>query len=452
MSIARILFVTVRVLVFCSFFFWLGVYSALNNTVGFQLYNKFRGDMDLLLSEDWRMAFADNATHFLQPSRRSGAGVTANLRPNDGSLILLSGFLDGANRLRLINRNGDTIADWHVSFTEEFPEPDHLPVRPRSDFNIDTHGALINPDGSVVFNFEYGGSVKKDRCGKTEWRLPRITHHSVEAAERGGYWILETRYLEWDDIDRLFPFTYDGRKSILREDFILHVGEDGTPLREISIPQAMMDQELRPLLTATGFYQMRRPSGRIEVVHSNKVAELSEELAPAFPEFEAGDLLVSLRNYNLLMVIDPETGTIKWHQIGPWERQHDPEFNPDGTISVFNNNLYFLYLSQLKRTLPETPAISNIMKVDPSTGEAQVVYGAAEGQEMLSVIRGKHDPLPGGGYFVTEHEGGRAFETDAQGRIVWEFINRYDDANVAELSEARLLPADYFDVDDWSCG
>ena len=32
-----------------------------------------------------------------------------------------------------------------------------------------------------------------------------------------------------------------------------------------------------------------------------------------------------------------------------------------------------------------------------------------------------------------------------------EYINRYDEDEIAELTEARLYPADFFDVPDWSC-
>jgi hypothetical protein len=71
---------------------------------------------------------------------------------------------------------------------------------------------------------------------------------------------------------------------------------------------------------------------------------------------------------------------------------------------------------------------------------------------MLSVIRGKHELTARGGLLITEFEGGRVFETDPSGRTIWEYINRYDADEVAEITEARIYPADYFTVSDWSCG
>jgi hypothetical protein len=67
------------------------------------------------------------------------------------------------------------------------------------------------------------------------------------------------------------------------------------------------------------------------------------------------------------------------------------------------------------------------------------------------VTRGKVDATPGDGLFITEFDGGRIFETDATGQIVWQYINRYDDDEVSEITEARLYAGDYFTVADWTC-
>jgi hypothetical protein len=95
--------------------------------------------------------------------------------------------------------------------------------------------------------------------------------------------------------------------------------------------------------------------------------------------------------------------------------------------------------------------VSNILAVNPATGEKTILYGRTKEEELLSITRGKVDATAAGGVFVTEFDGGRVFETDAQGKIVWQYINRYDEDEVAEISEARLYPAGYFSVSDWTC-
>jgi len=386
--------------------------------------------------------------HFLQPSRYARDGVTVDEVRDDGALILLSGFFDESNELRLIRRDGTVEARWPVAYSTLFPDPSHLPENsvPATDWNIDTHGALALEDGSVVFNFEYGGLVKLDRCGGVVWTLPRRTHHSVARAEGGGFWV-PSRRLVHDG-----PSPYPPFEEPYQEDTILRVSDDGHVLSEHSALGVFYDNGLEAIATASG---SRFTSSMIwdeEVVHLNKIAELPRRIAPDFPLFEAGDLVLSYRDFNLLMVVAPDTWTVKWWEIGPWRRQHDPEFRPGGTILLFNNNVYNTAFGDSTDQTPVTaPRVSNVGEVDPVTRTYRVLFGGTKGQELLSVIRGKVDATSTGGLVITEFEGGRVLETGAGGNVLWEFVNHYDADTVAEITEAHVYPAGYFDVTDWSC-
>ena len=384
----------------------------------------------------------------LQLTRHQGAGVTLNDAADQGDLILLSGFFENDNELRLIRRDGTIVARWPVRFSQIFPDTAHILDRspPATDWNTDTDGALVLPDGSVVFNFEYFGLAKLDRCGAIAWTLARQTHHSVERAEGGGYWVPGRRYFT-EEMESPFP-PFDTPFS---EDTILKVSEDGKVLAEISVPQLFYDNGLEAVLTATGSNFLPGMGWDSELVHLNKVEELTGDLADDFPLFEKGDLALSIRELNHVMVVDPDDLTIKWQQVGPWLRQHDPEFRAGGTIGVFNNNLYRKDLTQYHRSDPSMPRVSNIIEIDPVSGKHEIIYGQTEGQEFLSVIRGKFEFTPNGGLLITEFEGGRVFETDPAGNVIWQYVNQYDADYVAEISEARLYSASYFDVPDWSC-
>ena len=86
-------------------------------------------------------------------------------------------------------------------------------------------------------------------------------------------------------------------------------------------------------------------SGRIEwfedPFHANDVEALKLSMAEAFEGagFVAGDLLISLRELNLVGVIDPRTQVFRWFRHGPWFKQHDPDFQADGTITVDDNRI-----------------------------------------------------------------------------------------------------------------
>lgn len=416
------------------------------------ILSDWSGQAAEVLDAAWQQTARLRPEHFLQPSRKPGSGVTVNILPDSGDLVLLTGFFDGDPGLRLIRRDGTVVAAWSAKFSELLPERTDKPGAPQTDWNIDLHGALIEPDGSVVFNFEYQGAVKLSRCGQRLWALPEMTHHSIEPASAGGYWIGGLSIISRPNAPAYRPVVPPDRtKGRIDDDLVLRVSADGKIRIRKSVYQVLMENGLEPLLTATGAMMSGEALRDNELMHVNMIDELRPEMAAAFPGFAAGDLVVSVRDYNLVFVVDPTNWKVKWHSTGPWIRQHSAHFLSDGTIAVFNNNAYaFQSLADGVTDLSQ-PRSSEILAVNPRTGAARVRYGSKPGQEMLSVFRGYLQEQPQGGLLVTEPEAGRVLQVDASGTTVWEYINRYDAANVLEMTGARVYPASYFSVTDWSC-
>ena len=451
-DIAKLLFCAVTVYVVLGVPFAFGLYSAHKQNAVYKTILAWTisafGSVRITAEEASTLTKI-RPKHFLQPARFEGHGVTRNIAPDGDEFIFMAGFFDGDNGLRLIKRDGTVIARWQVRFFDIFADASHATYPPETNWNVDTDGALILPDGSVVFNFEYAGLVKLDRCGQVVWSLAKSTHHSVETAEYGGFWVPGRQYLT-EGTSPFPPF-----RTPFLADTIMHISDDGELLAEILVPELFYENHLEALLTATGesfWADWAEIQWDGEILHLNKIEELTSDIAEDFPMFEAGDLMLSLREHNLILVVDPDTRKIKWWKTGPWIRQHDPEFRPGGDIIVFNNNIFRnVWEHETEVTRPSVERVSNIIQVDPVSNDYNVIYGGKEGQEMLSVIRGKHEVTASGGLLITEFEGGRVFETDSAGRTVWEYVNRYDAENVAEITEARVYPASYFNVSDWDC-
>ncbi|ACL04084.1 hypothetical protein Dalk_2391 [Desulfatibacillum aliphaticivorans] len=448
---SKFLFFTASIIIILGFTFILGLYLGGHKS---PLYMAVL-DVKHQVEDSFATLFGELPTltktsphQFLQPAKYEGEGVTINgPSSNDYEFILLAGFFDGGNEIRLIRRDGSIVNRWPVKFSEIFEDASYLIHPPSTDWNVDLHGVVALPDGSIVFNFEDSGLVKLDRDGAVAWKLAMATHHSVEIAEDGGFWVCGVQYHDENSKSPFPPF-----KPPFEEDTVLRVSEDGQVLQEISVPRLLYDNGLEAVLTANGCSFDRDTWFNEEVVHLNKVAELSRDSANNFPMFAPHDLLISLRGRNLLAVFSPDSKKIKWWKIGPWKRQHDPEFSPDGSIVVFNNNIYrdaFGMRPHDSQSYSDIPRITNIMACNPATDECKVLYGGVKGQEFLSVIRGKVELTARNGLLITEFEGGRVFETDENGRIVWEYINRYDENRVLEITEARIYPASYFSETDW---
>ena len=214
---------------------------------------------------------------------------------------------------------------------------------------------------------------------------------------------------------------------------------------DISLIDVFENSNERGLLTLTGGGSVaphtgaNRPDFDSEIFHANDVEELPADLAADFPMFQAGDLLVSLRNRNLVAVVDRDDRRIKWWQIGPWVRQHDPDWKAGGTITVFDNNTN------------DAAVGSRVIEVDPATSRSWVVYGGQEDQHFYTAWRGKHQNLSGDRTLVTESLAGRVFEVNSDGEITWELVNRYSESEIGIITEARAYPAGYFSLSDWSC-
>ena len=399
------------------------------------------------LRTNWRTAFRVEPTLFLDVARYPGSGVT---RRDDAAmapgLTLLAAFIGDHNEARLIRADGTVVQRWPLSFSRLMPDTSHIQPRssvPESEWNVALHDALVEPDGSLVFDFDYFGLVKVDRCGSLVWRVPRMIHHSIEPAEDGSLWVSSLRYYETN-------VPYPHVKAPFTDETVMKVSAGGEVLQERSVFEMLV--RYAPAL----YFGNASPNP--DPIHINDVEALPSRLAAAFPRFAAGDLLLSLRGLSMLLVADAVTGDIKWSHVSRLLRQHDPDFQPTGVISAFNNNtlddesdLDRLRARSGQASTADPIGYSEIVEIDPETQRVHTRYGGRADQPMFSRIRGQHAYLPNGNLLITESIGGRVIEVAPDGRIVWEYVNRYDDTRAAIVYQARRYPANYFTVADWTC-
>jgi hypothetical protein len=385
--------------------------------------------------DDWRKYPGHNLRtrpeKFLSPARLAPASGQADPAPDsDSGQTLLTGFFNDRSGLRLVDHSGRTLHEWSASYLEVFPDPTHLDSVPKHDWDVHLHGAVLYPNGDVVFNFEWAGLVRLDRCSKVLWKLARQTHHSMELDDDGNLWIPDRKR-------RLVPSADMPDVPVpVWDDYLVQVSPDGKVLREISILDVFHKSGQEALLNANGGHgtTVLLPEDG-DFTHLNDVEVLPAKLAAAFPMFAAGDLLVSLRNLNLVMVLSPDSGQIKWSMVGPFMRQHDPDFLPDGRIALFDN--------RPDRSGGKVRGGSRILSVDPATQQVDVIYGGRPDQFFYSKRMGAQQRLPNGNYLITPTEAGYVFEVNPAGDVVWSYVNRFDEQSVAWLEGATRYPANF---------
>ena len=121
-------------------------------------------------------------------------------------------------------------------------------------------------------------------------------------------------------------------------------------------------------------------------------------------------------------------------------RQHDPDWQLDGSITVFDNNR--------KR------GHSSIKKIDPTTYNFETMtINFKEG--FYSRSSGNHQVLPSGNVLVASTHEGRAVEITPEGKVAFEFVNHYrkQTKEVLAVSNVVFLQPDFFDFEEFpSCG
>ncbi|MEC8851127.1 MAG: arylsulfotransferase family protein, partial [Pseudomonadota bacterium] len=175
----------------------------------------------------------------------------------------------------------------------------------------------------------------------------------------------------------------------------------------------------------------------------NDVEPLPAALADAFPMFNAGDLLVSLRNTNLVAVIDRRSHRIKWAENGAWLRQHDPDFMSDGRIIVFDN--------RKDDANGRVFGGSRILAIDPADGQVEVLFEGTEKAPFYTNVMGQQQRQPNGNLLISEPQAGRAIEVTPAGKIVWQYVNGYTPGINALMEMAYRYPLAYGEFADTPC-
>ncbi len=287
------------------------------------------------------------------------------------------------------------------------------------------HGLAVMPDGSLILNFDHGDVLARIGLdGDPIWVKEGVFHHSLDRAEDGGLWTWRGEGSAYGHYQYLVKFDPENGETLREIDLVNDVvkGPDPAPI----VFGLRRDHPFRH------FGPMNANQDGIDIFHPNDIEELSSGLAPAFPQFAAGDLLLSFRNVNLVAVLDPESLRLKWWSNGPWVQQHDPDFRPDGRISVFNNN--------------SGNGRSEITVIDPRTGELRNELRQG-GVRFYSDSMGTHQNLPGGNVLITVPDEGRILQVSPTGTIVFEFNNVLPDhpGINAHVANAAWVPADHFD-------
>ena len=134
-------------------------------------------------------------------------------------------------------------------------------------------------------------------------------------------------------------------------------------------------------------------------------------------ETSSGDILISLRQINLVAAIDRKTKKFNWEMRNDaWGLQHDVRELPNGNMMLFANGM--------NTTAPHPHSFITEFK---RSGEIVWEYREDPVNYFYSHHISGANRLPSGNTLICEGSFGRIFEVTPEKEIVWEFINPHFD-------------------------
>jgi len=349
-----------------------------------------------------------------------------------GWRVLVGGFvMDGefTHGALALSPELEVVKVWKLT---EKDIPGEKPLPPLRKY---VHGFAMLKDGSMIFSFDEGVSLQRfDACGRRIWATGGIFNHAVTLDEdEKVVWTLRREVADAKLVHETVVKVATATGEIIRRITMQDIVAANPALHILDMRERDRNFVRENPRNTTEEWLDDNP------FHLNDVEPLPAAIADRFAGFKAGDLLLSARSLNLVFVVDPDTLQVKWWRMGAWRRQHDPDWQPTGEITVYDNRMSLDY--------------SRIVGIVPASQSTRVVFDGRSA-DFYSRIRGKHQITSAGNLLITSPQQGRVFEVDPNGHMVLEIFNpKPGSAEFSyPISEAIWFPADAFNfAEDFSC-
>ncbi len=431
------IFLAGLILGYSSTFFYSGKYAVLKDRIRFvskltqSLLNGeyFNSVQSLLLKQHHALLVDD-----FFPGK---SGITISTDKVQPGYLLISRLSSTRKQyvIELMDKvSGKVIHEWVPKYEDiyltkdiSFDEEDAQSV-----FNMQLSHPLLNKDGSIVFIAIGGRLVKVDKDSKIVWQNKHRFHHSINMDVNGNIWVaskIKNSLYKVHPLKSPRDSNYENMKAVFEEESITQISPDGKILKEISIPQIFLDSGLKALVVSS-----------LTIKNSDDPTHIND-IQPVYKDrnfAKMGDLLLSLRSLNLILLYRPSENKVIWYKIGPWIAQHDVDVINDDEISVLNNDRPFDPYDKSTR--------STIVFYNFKTDQTYEPYNKSiEAADFYVWAEGVHRILPNGNVLLEETVKGRILEL-SKNAIEWEYVNRYDQNNLGRISWLRFIPLEDVDL------
>jgi hypothetical protein len=294
-------------------------------------------------------------------------------------------------------------------------------TRPLRNGNLLGRLQKRRPDGGLP-DVDDADIVEMTQAGRIVWKYAdaeRVLHHDQERISNGNTLIACSKEIRVPAISR-FP---------LKDDCIIEVDASGKVVWEWQtadhFDELGLSQETRAVIAAG-----REVGGGWDWAHMNSASPIPATAGHTDARFKPGNVMISLRYINTVLVVDRETGKIVWRAnttIGQHHAHMLPSGVPGtGNVLVFDNG-FLAPISNPQRI--SSRVNSRVLEINPLTMAIVSEYTAEKSGRPIwtffSNFISSVQRQPNGNTLICEGANGRIFEVTPAGEIVWEYVNPY---------------------------
>lgn len=351
---------------------------------------------------------------------------------------LLSGFLlvsrvaeSGNSCLAIINLSNRVSKDINIpenveslgKYTDSLNGSEHRRQEAISRKKIFWHPHL-SENGSLTYCTPWNDLVSIDLNNmQIRWKIRGAFHHSIEPDYNGDIWACGA--IQPGSIRGSNIFSKHSNNGF-EDQALVKVSSSGKVLKTISVADLIVNSGLEYLL-----YGVSNPNLILDPLHLNQITPILRDDGI----FKKGFLLVSLRNVSTILLVDPDSESIKFHQTGPWMNQHCVVPTGKSEFSVFDNHSFASGDHWLKSDW-RTQIL--IHKIDSGRTE-EVVFNKITPRNFYIATEGRALKISADVWMIEDSALGTIMFFQDQ-KLIFKWSNLYSDGTVGVTSWCRYIP------------
>lgn len=318
----------------------------------------------------------------------------------------------GRGKINLIDMNGRVVHEWEIVSTQI------KGGTPRA--RLLRNGNVIVARSQGIQEYDWDGNVVWEYIPRESWN----PHHDVFRKPDGNT-LLICREETPEDCRREIKDP-ERRNVPIYSDVILEVSMNKEIVWEWHQHEYLDINQCNPVPASRDWFAGPDNNTITDWTHTNTVQALPENkwYDQGDERFKPGNVLISMRQLDTILVVSIETKEITWSYTGDYKGgmsgQHDSHmiekgYAGEGNILVFDNG------ASPYKNLAHA-GCSFVLEINPVTNEVVWVYEDRE--KFHSNFTSSCQRVKNGNTIVCEAAGSRFFEVTKEGDIVWEYVER----------------------------